>query len=122
MIAGGTLVIMVFAAPSAANLETTFRGLIANSYQIPTDGPALVDLFREVVRAVLAVLGIPLVLLALAALLGNAVQHRVVFSVEPIVPRLSKISPAADLTRLFSKQPQELGSCGNGWRRVTQIS
>ena len=41
LIAGGTLMIMVFATPMAASLEATFRGLLAKSYQIPTDGPAL---------------------------------------------------------------------------------
>src|SRR5208282_1672862 len=95
MIAGGTLVLMMFAAPSAMNLETTFRGLIAHSGQIAANGPALGQLARELMQAVLAALGIPLFLLVLAAFLGNAIQHRLVFSVEPIMPRLSKISPAA---------------------------
>src|SRR5271155_4099762 len=104
MIAGGTLVLMESAAPSAMNLEATFRGLIANSYQIPTNGPALAELVRDLLRAVLAALGIPLVLLALAAFIGNAVQHRLLFSVEPLLPRLSKISPAAGLARLLSRQ------------------
>jgi flagellar biosynthesis protein FlhB len=104
MIAGGTLVLMVFAAPSAVNLEMILRGLLANSYQVPADGPALASLARGLARAVLATLGIPLLLLTLAALIGNAIQHRVLFSVEPIIPRLSKISPAAGFTRLFSRQ------------------
>jgi len=104
MIAGGTLTLMVFAAPAAANLEMTFRGLLANSYQIPADGAAIGDLARQLAAAVLATLGIPLVLLALAAVVGNAIQHRIVFSIEPVIPRLSKISPAAGMSRLFSKQ------------------
>ncbi len=104
MIAGGTLVIMVFAAPSAGQLQMTLRGLIANSYQFPADGAALVQLLRVLARAVLAAIGIPLLLLAVAALLGNGIQHRLVFSVEPIIPRLSKISPAAGFARLFSRQ------------------
>ena len=40
-IAGGTLMIMVFAAPMASSLQTTLGGLLAKSYQIPADGPAL---------------------------------------------------------------------------------
>jgi flagellar biosynthetic protein FlhB len=40
----------------------------------------------------------------LAAVGGNAIQHRLLFSAEPIKPHLSKISPAAGLKRLFSKQ------------------
>jgi flagellar biosynthetic protein FlhB len=104
MIAGGVLTLMVFAGPMAANLQTTFRGLIANSYQIPTDGPALTDLAKALASDLLAALGMPFLLLMLAALLGTAIQHRIVLSVEPIMPDLSKISPAAGLRRLFSKQ------------------
>jgi len=104
MIAGGTFMLMVFAQPMAATLEATFRGLIAHSWQIRTDGPALVALARNVAMAVLAALGIPVLLLCLAALAGSVIQHRFVFSVETILPRASRISPAAGLERLFSRQ------------------
>jgi flagellar biosynthetic protein FlhB len=43
-------------------------------------------------------------LLALAALFGNVIQHRLIWSVEAITPKFSKISPLAGLKRLFSKQ------------------
>jgi flagellar biosynthetic protein FlhB len=104
MIAGGTFTLMVFGAPAATSLQNLFRGLLANSYQIPADGPALAYLSRVLATDVLTALGIPLLLLALAALLGNVIQHRILFSVEPILPKLSRISPAAGLGRLFSKQ------------------
>jgi len=103
-IAGGVLVLMVFAGPMAQTLEMTFRGILANSYQIPADGPAIANLTKKIVIEVLAALGIPFLLLTLAALLGTAVQHRIVFSVEPLIPHLSKISPAAGFKRLFSLQ------------------
>jgi flagellar biosynthetic protein FlhB len=104
MLAGGTLTLMVFAAPVAMSLQTMFRGLLANAYQIPTDGPALGALMQTLVFKVAAVLGIPFLLLCLAALAGSAIQHRMVFSAEPIKPALSKISPGAGLGRLFSRQ------------------
>ncbi len=104
MLAAGTLTLMVFAAPLAGNLQAMFRGLFANSYQIPTDGPALAALAQTLALEVGAALGIPLLLLCLAALAGNVIQHRLVFSTEPIKPQLSKISPAAGFKRLFSRQ------------------
>jgi flagellar biosynthetic protein FlhB len=103
-IAGGTLMLMVFAAPTATSLEMTLRGVIAHSYQISADGPALADLSKVVAMRVLAALGIPLLLLTLAAFAGTALQHRIVFSAEPLLPAFSKISPAAGFKRLFSKQ------------------
>jgi flagellar biosynthesis protein FlhB len=104
MIAGGALTVMVFAGPMAQTLQTAFRGILANSYQIPSDAPGLGHFAQNVALRVLAALGIPFLLLALAAFLGSAIQHRILFTVEPIMPKLSKISPAAGFARLFSKQ------------------
>jgi flagellar biosynthetic protein FlhB len=117
MIAGGVLVLMVFATPMAQTLQMTFRGILANSYQIPADGPAIANLAKKIAIDVLAALGIPLLLLSLAALLGTAIQHRIVFSVEPLMPRLSKISPAAGLKRLFSQQA--LANFAKGLAKLT---
>jgi len=77
--------------------------LLAHSWQIPTDGPSLVDLTRSLGETLLATLGIPLLLLALSAFAGTMIQHRIIFSFEPLKPELSKISPIAGFKRLFSK-------------------
>ncbi|HEX4041204.1 MAG TPA: flagellar type III secretion system protein FlhB [Xanthobacteraceae bacterium] len=103
-IGGGTLVLMVFAGPMAANLETTFRGLLMHSGDIPTDALALDGLATMLATRVLAALGVPVLVLTLAALLGNAIQHRILFSIDPILPQLSRISPGTGLRRLFSRQ------------------
>ncbi|MGA2891453.1 MAG: flagellar biosynthesis protein FlhB [Xanthobacteraceae bacterium] len=104
MIAGGTLTLMVFAVPMAESLQATLRGLLAYSAQIPADGPALGGLVRMIAVRVLAALGIPFLILTLAALAGNAIQHRILFSVEPLMPKVSRISPAAGIARMVSKQ------------------
>jgi flagellar biosynthesis protein FlhB len=104
MIAGGTLMIMVFAAPMATSLQATFRGLLAKSYQIPTDGPALTALAKTLAVDVAAALGVPLLLLCVAAFASNIVQHRLLFTTEQVMPQLSRISPGAGLARLFSRQ------------------
>jgi len=103
-IAGGTLIIMVFAAPMASSLQTTFRGLLAKSYQIPTDGPALAALTRTLAFDVAAAFGVPLLLLCVAAFAGTIVQHRIVFTADSVRPQLSRISPMAGFARLFSRQ------------------
>src|SRR5215469_15209847 len=104
MVAGGTLLVMMFAGPMAMSLQATFRGLLAKSYQIPTDGPALLALFKTPGLEVTAAVGIPLVLLGVAAFAGNIVQHRLLFTTEQIMPQLSRISPIAGFSRLFSRQ------------------
>src|SRR5947209_777408 len=101
---GAALVLMLFSGGMSRDLTTTMRGLLANSWQIRADGPALRHLFKVLSGELLAAIAIPFLLLLAAALVGNLIQHRLVWSLEGITPKLSKISPIAGLGRLFSKQ------------------
>jgi flagellar biosynthetic protein FlhB len=56
---------------------------------------------------------------ALAAILGNMVQHRPVWSSELLMPKASRISPLAGLKRLFSKQA--LVNFAKGLFKITLI-
>ena len=77
--------------------------LIGNAHRIPTDGYALIRFSGKVGIEVVAIVAIPLLLLALAAIGGNMIQHRLVWSAEGLKPKMSKVSPIAGLGRLFSK-------------------
>src|SRR3954447_17132625 len=103
MIAGGTLVLSTFSG-SIGGIALPLRNLIANSWMIRTDGPGLTMLARNLEYALLAALGVPFLLLALAAIAGNMVQHRLVWSAESLKPKLAKISPGAGAKRIFGKQ------------------
>ena len=102
VMAGGTLVLMVFSGGMGASLSTTMRGLIANSWQIPVDPTGLRLLYELIGEHILAAMAVPVLLLVLAALAGNMIQHRLVWSVESLTPKLSKISPIEGAKRLFS--------------------
>jgi flagellar biosynthetic protein FlhB len=102
MIGGATLALMIFSGPTAVSLQTAMRGLLAHSFEIPTNGAALIDLTRSLAGTLLVSLGVPLLLLTASAFAGTIIQHRIVFSFEPLMPDLSKISPIAGFKRLFS--------------------
>jgi flagellar biosynthetic protein FlhB len=104
IISGATLVLMAFSGSMSANISTTMRGLLANAHNISMDGPALPRLFEKIGLELIAAVAIPFLLLMLAALGGNLVQHRLIWSLEVMAPKLSKISPAAGFKRLFGMQ------------------
>jgi flagellar biosynthetic protein FlhB len=112
VIAGAALVLMAFSGTMGKDLTTTMRGLIANSYDISVDGPALPRLFQKIGSEIIAAVAIPFLILLLAAVGGNIIQHRLVWTFEVLAPKLSKISPAAGFKRLFSKQA--LANLGKG--------
>ena len=104
VIAGAALVLMAFSGAMGRDLTTMMRGIVANAHDIGVDGPALPRLFQKLGREMIAAVALPFLILILAALCGNIIQHRLVWSFEALMPKLSKISPAAGLKRMFSKQ------------------
>ena len=103
VIAGATLVLMSFSGPMGKGITQTLAGLIGNAHRIPVDGFGLIAISGKIGVEVIAVIAIPLLLLALAAIAGNVIQHRLVWSAEGLKPKFSKISPLAGLKRQFSK-------------------
>jgi flagellar biosynthetic protein FlhB len=71
---------------------------------IRVDGPNLLIMAHHLEYALIAALGVPLSMLVLAAIAGNMMQHRLVWSGEQLKPKLSKISPLAGVKRIFGKQ------------------
>src|SRR5580692_11775482 len=104
MIAGATLVLSTFGGSIGGGIQMPLRNLIANSWMIRADGPGLMQLARSLEYVLIAALGVPLLLLALAAIAGNMVQHRLVWSGESLKPKFSKVSPASGAKRIFGKQ------------------
>src|SRR5947209_14502398 len=93
MFAGATLVLSTFAGSIGGGILMPLRNLLANSWMIHADGPGLLALSQSLGLALIAALGVPLLLLVLAAIAGNLVQHRPVWSGEQLKPKLCKISP-----------------------------
>jgi flagellar biosynthetic protein FlhB len=104
VISGATLVLSTFSGSIGGGILMPLRNLIVNSWMIRADGPGLLALARSLELAVIAAIGMPLLMLALAAIAGNMVQHRLVWSAETLKPKLSKISPGAGAKRIFGKQ------------------
>src|SRR5471030_2853055 len=119
IIAGGTLILVAFANPMAKSLTTTLRGLLANAHDIPMNGQGVLALAARLATETLAAVAIPLILLVVAAIFGNIIQHRLVWSAQPLRPSLSKISPIAGLGRMFPKQA--LVNFAKGLAKLTLI-
>jgi flagellar biosynthesis protein FlhB len=104
MIAGATLVLSSFSGSISDGLKMPLRNLLANSWMFRVDGPALLELAQRLEYMLFAALGVPLMLLAISAIAGNMLQHRLVWSGESLKPSFSKISPASGAKRIFGKQ------------------
>jgi flagellar biosynthetic protein FlhB len=101
---GATLAISIFSGSMGNGILVPMRNLIANSWMIRTDGPGLMALLANIELALIAAVGIPFLFLMIAAVAGNMIQHRLVWSTESLKPKFSKISPGAGFKRIFGKQ------------------
>jgi flagellar biosynthetic protein FlhB len=104
IIAGATLILSTFSGSVGGGILTPLRNLVANAGQLRADGAALLALGNTLGYAVLAAIGVPLLMLMLAAIAGNMIQHRLVWSAESLKPKFNKVSPGAGLKRIFGKQ------------------
>src|SRR3954449_13484369 len=67
VIAGGTLVLSTFSGSMGGGILVPLRNLIANAWMIHTDGPSLLALTQSLGYALIAAMGVPFLMLALAA-------------------------------------------------------
>lgn len=104
MMLATTLVMMIFSQDMAMSLAMTLKGVFSHAHDIQVTGSGLARLAMALASAVLGALTMPFILLMVAAVASNLMQHGVIFSVEPITPKFSKVSPAAGFKRLFSSQ------------------
>jgi flagellar biosynthesis protein FlhB len=119
IIGAATLNLMLFAGSMGEGLTTALRGLIANAHALAPDGGGLMRLITMLGTRIIAAAAIPFLVLMAAAFAGNMIQHRFLWSTEPLQPSLSKISPAAGLKRLFSRQA--LVNFGKGLAKLALV-
>ena len=103
MIAGSGLLFSLLAWPMTTGLAGSLKTLLANADEFEVGGPALGNFFNNLALTILSTALIPLVILAAFGIAANLVQHRPLLSLEPIIPKLSKISPLAGAKRMFSR-------------------
>src|SRR5882724_3046375 len=89
VIAGGTLVLSTFSGSIGGGILMPLRNLIANAGMLRADGAELLQLGNTLGIAVLAAIGVPLLMLMIAAIAGNMIQHRLVWSAESLSPKFS---------------------------------
>ena len=103
MIAGSGLLFSLLAWPMTTGLAGSLKLLIANADEFEVGGPMLGNFFNNLALTILSVALIPMVILAAFGIAANLVQHRPLLSLEPITPKLSKISPFTGAKRMFSR-------------------
>jgi flagellar biosynthetic protein FlhB len=94
-------VIAFIMAPTAGSLITPMKVLLSEAHRFDLTGSELRGLMIEIGQALILAILVPCLVLALASIAGNLVQHKFVWSVEGLKPKLSKISLIQGFKRIF---------------------
>ncbi len=120
MILGSTLLFAIMTPISAVSLMDYLKLIIANADQYEFGGGGFSAFIEGLIWVIFTVVILPLGLMAFAAIGGNLIQHKPVFSLDPIKPKWSKISPLAGFKRLFSLE--SLVNFAKGILKLTIVS
>ncbi|MBV9078504.1 MAG: EscU/YscU/HrcU family type III secretion system export apparatus switch protein, partial [Methylobacteriaceae bacterium] len=91
-------------AGSATGFALDLRAFLMNAHLVPDTPAGLMAASRYGLTAALVFAAIPLGLLCLAALASGLAQHRPLLTVEPLTPKLERLSPLAGLKRIFGRE------------------
>jgi flagellar biosynthetic protein FlhB len=103
LLAGGTFALYSFGGFTADRLARAFSHIFSHAHAFSVDGRAIIRLIGHLMLETLIAVGPVIFVAVIAALAGNMVQHRFVWTSESMKPKASRISLAEGAKRLFSK-------------------
>lgn len=104
VLCGFTLALLVGAGWSARDAALSLRSFLMNAHQVPSDGSAFAHVASKGMMTGFAALGLPFAFILVAALVGALIQHKPLWTLDPLSPKFSRISPMAGAKRMFGKE------------------
>lgn len=102
MLLSGLLIVAVFSQSIASALRENLSGILANAHSIDLSDRGSMSLLNGLVMGVVKLLGLPILILVIAAIAGSVLQGHIVFTTAKIQPKWNKISPASGIKKMFS--------------------
>ncbi|MFD1251571.1 Flagellar biosynthetic protein FlhB [Devosia equisanguinis] len=119
MLLGSAIAFAMIAPWSSAQLSSALKLIIMNADRFDVEGAGFGAFFNSLALTMIGVVLAPLAVLYVCGILANLVQHKPVFSAEPITPKFSKISPLSGAKRLFSGEA--LVNFGKGLLKISIV-
>ncbi|NNM71646.1 flagellar biosynthesis protein FlhB [Enterovirga aerilata] len=114
-----TLALLLAGGWSGRALTLDLRHFLGNAHLVP-DGPgAMLAAGRRALLVGLQAAALPVGFLMVAALAAGLLQHRPLWTVEPLKPKFERLSPGAGFKRIFGLQA--LGRFGKGLLKIAVV-
>lgn len=119
MLIGTTIVFASMAPWVSLQISDPLQIIMMNADRFDVEGSGFSAFFNGLAFSMIGAVLAPLALLLVCGVLANLIQHRPLFSTEPITPKFSKVSPIAGAKRLFSSEA--LVNFGKGLLKIAVV-
>lgn len=102
MLVAGLLIVLVYSKGVSTQLRVTLGGLIENAHAIDLSDSGALTMMNGLILGVAKLIGLPILMLIIAAIGGSIVQGHIVFTAAKLQPKWSKISIRSGWKKLFS--------------------
>lgn len=99
-----TLMILVLSGYATADIANSFRSFLGNVDRVPDDPKGLFVAARETLLIGLMALALPLACAFVGALAGGMIQTRPLWTTQPLMPQVSRISFKSGFQRIFGAE------------------
>lgn len=101
---GLALALIMFGPASGREIIFAMKPFLGNMHQIPSDAGGVRYALQTMVLATGAAIALPIIVMTIFSIAGGLVQHRPLWTTEPLTPKMERISPIAGFKRVFGKQ------------------
>jgi flagellar biosynthetic protein FlhB len=103
-LAAGLLALMITSSVGLTDFIAGLRGMLANAHQVPMDPAGLSRVAEFSTFKMMAVLALPFAFALIGAIAQGLLMHRPLWTVEPMIPKMNRVSPMAGFKRIFGRE------------------
>jgi flagellar biosynthetic protein FlhB len=87
-----------------SSLVLDLRGFLMNAHLVPMDAAGLSAVGGHALGALVAAVALPIAFIVFGGVAGGAIQHRPLWTLQPLKPQFSRVSPMSGMKRLFGAE------------------
>jgi len=104
VLGGFTLALLTTSRHVGASLVLDLRGFLTNAHLVPIDAAGLSAVGGRALWAGVAAVALPIAFIVFGGLAGGSIQHRPLWTLQPLKPQFGRLSPMAGMKRLFGRE------------------
>lgn len=112
VLSAATILVAFMSTGMSRDLAHSLAAFIDHADTMSIDRRGLNEIFLYLAGTIAKALALPALMFVVAGVAGNAIQHRLLWTFDPLIPKFSKVSPMAGLKRIFSAESAVTGLKG----------